>query len=244
MIFVSGFAPLIRGQGVNQVTGVGSRWWLGLLGMKLRDFEVAIIELAAEGVVLTVPNVVVRLKVSPEEARKWLDALSESHKLELDFNDEGVVFYRVRGLTVKSRPAKSDESGLDKALSLGNKGLSAAALALAGRDDQPPRRALAKDEQKSLVLGFLLGLIPGLGLFYAAPLRAAAVVTVVIAVVMTVVGWFGWIPIIGPLIGGALFTMFALASALLGLLYAAAYNRNGRRTMLSDKVSPDKRLPL
>ncbi len=62
--------------------------------------------------------------------------------------------------------------------------------------------------------------------------------------VMTVVGWFGWIPIIGPLISGALFTMFALASALLGLLYAAAYNRNGRRTMLSDKVSPDKRLPF
>ncbi len=213
--------------------------------MKLRDFEVAIIELAADGVVLTVPNVVVKLKIKPEEASKWLDALTSTNKLELDFNDEGVIFYRVRGLTVRSGSAKSDDSSLGSSLkSLGNKGLGAAALALAGSGKKAPRRALAKDEQKSLLLGFLLGLIPGLGLFYSAPLRAAAVVTVVIAVVMTVVGWFGWIPIIGPLISGALFTMFALASALLGLLYAAAYNRNGRRTMLSDKVSPDKRLPF
>ena len=97
--------------------------------------------------------------------------------------------------------------------------------------------------KKNLAIGFLLGLIPGLGLFYAAPFVSAAVATVFVASVMVVVGWLKWIPLLGWLIKTVAMTGLALTSALMGLLYTNAYNQTGKRTALADKSDPD-RLPL
>lgn len=98
--------------------------------------------------------------------------------------------------------------------------------------------------KKSLALGFLLRLIPGLGLFYAAPFGAAALATAFVAVVLTVVGWFGWIPLLGWLVGKFAFMGLSLGSGVLGLLYANAYNSRGRRQLLSSEADGDKRLPI
>ena len=102
----------------------------------------------------------------------------------------------------------------------------------------------AQPPKKSLALGFLLGLIPGLGLFYSAPLVTAAVATLFVGAVLTIVGWLAIIPIIGWLVGKLTFAALTFGSALLGLLYTNAYNKNGRRTQLSERVDPTRRLPL
>lgn len=77
--------------------------------------------------------------------------------------------------------------------------------------------------EKSILLAFLLGLLlPGLGLFYAAPLGVAAVASV--AALLTI-KLLGWIPIVGQVIVG----LMAICSAALSVGYAQAYNRSGGR---------------
>ena len=77
--------------------------------------------------------------------------------------------------------------------------------------------------EKSILLAFLLGLfIPGLGLFYAAPIGVAAVGSVVALVTMKL---FGWIPLLGKVIMG----LVALSSAALSVGYARMHNE-GRLT--------------
>ena len=98
--------------------------------------------------------------------------------------------------------------------------------------------------QKSLALGFLLGLIPGVGLFYAAPIATAALATLFVTVTLTVVGWFGWIPLLGWLIGKLAFMALSLGSGVLGLLYATANNKAGQRQLLSREAEGEPRLPL
>lgn len=80
--------------------------------------------------------------------------------------------------------------------------------------------------EKSLVVAGALGLVfPGLGLLYAAPWSLAIIATIVVAVAYKLLSW---IPILGP----ALMGVIAIASALLGMLYAKAYNREGKRISL------------
>ncbi len=81
--------------------------------------------------------------------------------------------------------------------------------------------------QKSLLLAFLLGLfLPGLGLFYAAPLGVAAFGSVVALLTIKV---FGWIPLVGKVVIG----LVALLSAALSVAYAKAYNDGGRRVAVA-----------
>jgi hypothetical protein len=81
--------------------------------------------------------------------------------------------------------------------------------------------------QKSILLAFVLGLLlPGVGLFYAAPLGVAAVGSIVALVIYKV---FAWIPLIGKVV----VSLLALTSAALGVGYAKAYNRAGTRVAVS-----------
>jgi hypothetical protein len=196
--------------------------------MKLDDFEVAVIDLAHEGVRLTIPNVVARLKVKPDEAERWLDAMCKKNRLDVDIDeDEAVLVYRVRGLTVKkAQPRAESAARIEKALAPIGRQVVDAALEKRGLGGSSP---LPENEKKSILLGFGLGLIlPGLGLFYAAPWLVAAGATLVAIVVMKLAS-------IIPLIGWALGGTFALGSGVAGGLYAARYNREGKRApLLSD----------
>ena len=86
---------------------------------------------------------------------------------------------------------------------------------------------------KSVTVGFILGLLlPGIGLAYAAPWVVAGIGAVVALVVYKLVGWI-------PLLGSAVMGVMALGSAVLGALYAKAYNEHGSRApvKLADEPS-------
>ncbi len=203
--------------------------------MKLKDFEMAVIELAHEGVRVTIPNVVARLKVKPDQAEKWLDDLAREGKLDVEIDeDEAIIYYRVRGLTVTE-----EKSSVGSELAaIGDKAMAAASLGVAlGGLSREKASPLPKDKRKSLLAGILLGLLlPGLGLFYAAPWLLALLGTVGIILVWKLLGW---IPLIGSLVIGT----YALGSALLGGLYVAEFNRTGKRAKLMKNTSGKRRLP-
>ncbi len=121
---------------------------------------------------------------------------------------------------------------------------------MSGDDDD--ERALARRDEparkKSMLVGIGLGAVfPGLGLFYAAPLRAAAILTALVAVILGGLGLLGQIPVLGLLFAWLKYVAFAalaVGSGGLGALYVAGYNRDGRRTLLSERAPPDKRLPI
>lgn len=78
-------------------------------------------------------------------------------------------------------------------------------------------------KQKSQLAAFLLGMIfPGLGLLYAAPWLVAIFGTVGVLITFKLLGWI-------PILGQALMGVIALSSGALNLLYARAYNREGKR---------------
>jgi hypothetical protein len=188
--------------------------------MKLDDFEMAVIDLAHDGVRITVPNVVARLKVPPTKAEAWLDELGAKGRLEVEVDGDGIVYYRVRGLTTRAR---ADRAGL---VPYGERAVRQAAEgALRERFGQS---SLPKDKRKNLLVAFLAALIlPGLGLFYAAPWIAAIVATLGAIVLL----WLAKIPLIGGIIAAAT----ALTSGVAGLLYAVEYNKTGKRTHIFDK---------
>ena len=75
--------------------------------MDYAKFQVAVVEIAHDGVPLTVANVVARMRLEPEEAEKKLDRMAKEGRLDLEVDEnEGVVVYRVRGLSPKSMNEK------------------------------------------------------------------------------------------------------------------------------------------
>lgn len=169
------------------------------------EFQIAVIDLAASGVPLTVANVVAHLRIDPDRAEKMLDRMARDGRVDVDV-DEALctVVYRVRGLsTVTKRP-------------LTHVDLHAWRM-------QPAHRVASP---KSVTLAVLLAaLFPGLGLAYAAPLRAVLIWSIVMLFSGKLVG--------GNLMLGPLFwTLSVIVSALFGGLYAVRFNQEGHRAGL------------
>ena len=181
--------------------------------MTFNRFELAVIELASRGVRLTVANVAANLRVAPAKAEEWLDQMAREGRLDLELDEVvGLVFYRVRGLTPPPRDIVVAPT--------------------------PAYASPRPSKQKSTALAAALGLmLPGAGLVYAAPVSAAAVVGLVTLVTVKMLAAF---PLLGPLLSSIALGLCALASAVLGLLYARQYNRHGRRT----HVAPSTRRAL
>jgi hypothetical protein len=122
--------------------------------------------------------------------------------VELD-EQEGLVFYRVRGLSPMT-------------------------TAMVPFPQPPPRAITAR--QKSTFWGAAFGLVfPGFGLFYAAPWKVVGLASLatLLAVKMTAA-----IPILGPLLSSVTLGICAIASAVLGVLYTKQFNQFGRRASL------------
>lgn len=172
--------------------------------MKFERFELAVLALASRGVRLTVPNVAVQLDLEPGKTEEWLDRMAYEARLDVELDEtEGFIFYRVRGLTPVT-------------------------TAMARYTPSPV--LTSRRRTKSSFWGALLGLlVPGLGLLYAAPIKVVllASVAILLAVKMLAV-----IPLLGPLLSSVALGVCALASAVLGALYAKQYNRSGRRAHL------------
>jgi hypothetical protein len=72
--------------------------------------------------------------------------------------------------------------------------------------------------------------LPGLGLFYAAPWVVVGIATCAVLVIYKLVGWI-------PILGSAIMGLTALCSAALGVLYARVYNREGKRADIQGVTS-------
>jgi hypothetical protein len=173
--------------------------------MTYEQFELAVIQLARQGVRLTLANVCAGLHLEFARAEAWLDQMAQDGRLDVELDEsEGLVFYRVRGL-----------------------GPMPSSLQL--RAPQPVQRAPRRGKKSALVAVAFGLLVPGAGLLYAAPWSVALAGGLLAMVLVKMVGA---LPLLGGLLSSVVLGLCALSSALLGVLYTKQYNRYGRRTHL------------
>lgn len=180
--------------------------------MTFEEFELGIIDLASRRVRLTVANVAMHMRMAPSKVEEMMDKMAREGRLDVELDEErGVIFYVVRGLTpppqdIVLRPAPP-------------------------RTPPPSHPAVhAPRGNKSVALGALFGLLaPGIGLLYAAPMKATVVVTIA-----TIIGvkMIAAVPLIGWLLSSVALGIAALASAVLGAMYVRKFNQTGQRTHL------------
>ena len=199
------------------------------------EFQIAAVELAREGTPLTVANVVAQLRIGASEAERHLDRMEQEGRIERDADASfGVVVYQVRGLTMGPRGASLTDAVRGAALgSLLQQRLgSALGSSDAIRDGTGLRRA------RKVSVGVLVGgLVPGLGLAYAAPWKVVALATV------TVVAGFKILAFVSLLFAVPFLLAAAVISAILGGLYTWQFNQSGRRLPLNRDPDLRRRLP-
>ncbi len=192
--------------------------------MDYAKFQVAVVEVAHDGVPLTVANVVARLRLEPEEAEKKLDRMAKEGRLDLEVDEDvGVVVYRVRGLSPKSMNEKLD--GLRKKVE--SEALQHVGTALSFGKPFAKSSPLPASLRRSIPMGLVLGgLFPGAGLAYAAPWSVVIGATIFVIVGFKILSllWLG-IPFL---------MLCVLASAAAGAAYTWRYNQAGQRTALTE----------
>jgi hypothetical protein len=195
------------------------------------QFQVAAVELASEGTPLTVANIVVGLRIGVSEAERHLARMAKEGHLDMDRDREGVVVYRVRGLTPKRR-GDSLTSALRKAA------VGAMVQQKLGALGLPGASATGLAQPRKIATGALIGaVVPGLGLAYAAPWKVVALATVVVVVGFKVLAFFSLMFAVPFLVAAA------ALSGILGALYTWQYNQAGHRVSLSNDPEIKKRLP-
>jgi hypothetical protein len=190
-------------------------------------FEAEVVAMASDGVPVTVANVAARTRLPMRKAESMLDDLLRSGHLDSDIDEsEGVIVYRVKGLTAKpkgrTRVALDDD--LDR---LQSRAVRSAGEVLVKQTASRAKRAImAKPEEgkKSILYGALWGLLGPIGLAYSAPWLTVLLSTVVYAILWK-------IPIVNSILG-ALFIFIHLATGLLGAAFAFRYNQTGQRSSL------------
>lgn len=194
------------------------------------------VALASDGVPVTVANVAARTRLPMRKAEAMLDELLRAGHLDSDVDEsEGVVVYKVKGLTAKKgRTRVALDDGLDD---LQSRAMRSAGQVLVKQSAQRAKAALLakpEDGKKSLLYGALWGLLGPIGLAYSAPWLTVVVSTIVY-------GLLWKIPIVNSILG-ALFIFIHLATALLGAAFAFRYNQTGKRSSLLPPEE-NKKLP-
>jgi hypothetical protein len=166
----------------------------------------------------------------------WLDQLVLEGVLDLEVSGDGEMTYSVRGAQrARGGPstfAEMEKNGRRKPAKAraGDVDLARQALALANQAQQALTQKSEKGD-KSLALSAGFSLLGPVGWFYAAPIKEAAVATVVTAVAWHFLPSFILMPLL--MIGLPL-------SAVLGLIYAWQFNKHGeRRPLLFGKADEE-----
>lgn len=220
--------------------------------MKPKEFEQAVLELAmTTKVPLTRANILFYTGAASKQVDKWLDDMVRDGLLDFDSNDEGDILYTVRGASrPQSAPSELRRCGacgrptgagtrcsrcgqlLDDRLRALKSEVDRAgtAIQLLRRPSdllQPPREG-----EKSVLAAGLLGLLLGpVGWFYAAPAREAGPASLAFVLASWLLPIYLFLPFV-PLLP---------ISAVVGMLYAWKYNRNGRRSGLLTEEDPGVR---
>lgn len=173
--------------------------------MDYAQFQIAVIDLAAKDVPLTVANVVAHLHVEPARTETFLDRMAREGRVDIEVDEaQGSVVYRVRGLSTSTGRLVPDTP------------------VTPWRVPQPYRPAPAKSVTLAVLLAALL---PGIGLAYAAPLRTVFLWTLAMVILGNLVAAH---LVLGPIF----WTGASVVSALFGGLYAVRYNQEGQRSTL------------
>jgi hypothetical protein len=198
------------------------------------QFQVAAVELASEGTPLTVANVVVGLRIGASEAERHLERMQREGHLDEELDEaEGVVVYRVRGLT-KKRGGGDSFTGALRNAAVGTMLKQRLGTSLGVGDSSSSGLA----QPRKVATGVLLGaVVPGLGLAYAAPWKVVAIATIVVVVGFKVLAFFSLMFAVPFLVAAA------ALSAILGGLYTWQFNQTGKRVALSSDPEIRKRLP-
>jgi hypothetical protein len=196
--------------------------------MSREEFERVVRAMRAEGVPLSMPNLMVRTELPRHTIQDWLDDLDKPRK-----DDDATASSKTaagKGVDAidqlrESIGALKDRVVKDAATKVVREKL--------GLDDEPsPRRSASKSKgpRRDLRVAAGLGLLGGpFGLLYAAPLLTAGVASALyLAVVLVLL----FVPLIGTAFLFYLVPLVHLACAALGPAYAWRFNRVGARSAL------------
>ncbi|MDO9018275.1 MAG: hypothetical protein Q8S73_23945 [Deltaproteobacteria bacterium] len=194
--------------------------------MTREEFERVVRAMRAEGVPLSMPNLMVRTELPRHTIQEWLDDLdqpkpapdAEARKTAAGKGVDAIDSLRENFGALRDRVVK------DAATRVVREKL--------GLGDEPPadRRSKAKRPQRDLRVAALLGLLGGpIGLLYSAPLLTAGIASAVyVAAVLALI----FVPLIGIAALFYLVPLVHLACAALGPAYAWRFNRVGARSAL------------
>lgn len=204
--------------------------------MDYPQFQVAAVDLASDGTPLTVANIVVGLRIGAAEAERHLARMAKEGHLDSELDDaEGVVVYRVRGLTKKGGGESLSGALRNAAIGTMLQQKLGTSLGIGGASD----KGLAGKQPRKIATGVLLGaVIPGLGLAYAAPWKVVAAATIGVIVGFKVLSFISLF-----LLGVPFLVVAAAISGILGGLYTWQFNQTGQRVALSDDPEIRRRLP-
>lgn len=195
--------------------------------MTREEFERVVRAMRAEGVPLSMPNLMVRTELPRHTIQEWLDDIDQPKSADAS---------AAAKKTAAGKGVDAIDSLREGFGALKDRVVKDAATRVVreklGLDDEPPseRRTKAKRPQRDLRVAALLGLLGGpFGLLYSAPWLTAGIAS---ALYLGVVLALLFIPLIGTAALFYLVPLVHLACAALGPAYAWRFNRVGARSPL------------
>jgi hypothetical protein len=202
--------------------------------MTREEFERVVRAMRAEGVTLSMPNLMVRTELPRHTIQEWLEDLdrpkaaagtTDAKKTVAGKGVDAIDSLREGFDALRDRVVKDAATRVVReTLGIGNNN---------DNDDRAERRSRsskAKRPQRDLRIAALLGLLGGpIGLLYSAPLLTAGIASALyVGVALALL----FIPLIGTAALFYLVPLVHLASAALGPAYAWRFNRVGARSAL------------
>ncbi|MFO0626748.1 MAG: hypothetical protein U0325_14130 [Polyangiales bacterium] len=186
------------------------------------EFERIVRAMRAEGVALTMPNLMLRTELPRATIERWLEEVESQRR-----RDDGAWKKSEEG----ERPLDALRGKVDALRREAVKAVATAAVKESlGLEETPRVHGAMQRKGKDLRWGAGLGLLAGpLGLFYAAPLPVAAASS---AGYVAAILLLRLIPVFGSVAVAYLVPLVHLGCAAAGAAYAWRHNRTGRRAAL------------
>lgn len=193
--------------------------------------DAGILQLASRGVTLNVRTVAAHLGCSEEQAEETLDDMARRGVVDLQLDeDTGALSYVPRGLDAMDPPPVAPSYNNHRASAPPHAHRPPANVGWRS----PAAGAIAPHQRKHPVVGMLWALlVPGFGLFYAAPFSVALLAGFLS---FSAVELFEAMPLVGGVLSPLVMLACAVGSALLSLVYVKRYNQVGTRAHLEDDL--------